>query len=76
MHQVKLYFGSIHVAPFLKATPKLSPATRRKLLQMLQNPGVLAHIQVELATVASPEVLPHVHVAVAYVRRFLCSQKQ
>ena len=49
MHQVMLYFGDI--APFLEANPELSPATRGKLLEMLQNASVKAHIQTELPAI-------------------------
>ena len=44
-----LYFGDM--APFLEETPELSPATREKLLEMLQNASVKAHFQTELATI-------------------------
>ena len=49
MKQVMLYFGD--VGPFLESNPELSPATRRKLLDMLQNPRVKASIQIELAAI-------------------------
>lgn len=44
-----LYFGDI--VPFLEANPDLSPTTGGKLLEMLQNANVKAHIQMEIAAV-------------------------
>ena len=49
MFQVMSYFGS--VAPFLQASPEMSPATNQKLLEMLQNPTVKPYVQMELAAV-------------------------
>ena len=49
MSQIMSFFGD--VAPFLHANPELSPATNRKLLQMLQNPTVKAYVQIELAAI-------------------------
>ena len=49
MSQVMLFFGD--VAPFLQANPELSPATNKKLLEILQNPTVKAYLQIELAAV-------------------------
>ena len=43
------FFGD--VAPILQANPELSPATNRKLLEMLQNPTVKAYVQIKLAAI-------------------------
>ena len=51
MHQVMLYFGDI--APFLEANAELSPATKGKLLEKLQNASVNGHIQTELAAIVN-----------------------
>ena len=39
------------VVPFLQANPELSPATNRKLLEMLENPTVKAYVHIELAAI-------------------------
>ena len=49
MSQIMSFFGD--VAPFVQANPELSPATNRKLLEMLQNPTVKAYVQIELAAI-------------------------
>ena len=53
MHRVMLYFGDI--APFLEENPELSPATRGKLLEMLQNTSIQAHIQTEIAGIVDAD---------------------
>ena len=49
IHQVMKYFGDI--APFLEDNPELSPVTRGKLLELLQNATVKAHLQIEIAAI-------------------------
>ena len=49
MSQIMSFFGDI--VPFLQANPELSPATNRKLLEMLQNPTVKAYVHIELAAI-------------------------
>ena len=49
MNQVMVYFGDL--VPFLQSNPELSPATRRKLLDMLNDPNVNAHIRIKLAAI-------------------------
>ena len=49
MKQVMEYFGDI--GPFLEANPELSRATRKKLLDILNDPQVKAHVQIELAAI-------------------------
>ena len=46
MNQVMVYFGDF--VPFLQSNPELSPATRRKLLDIA---NVNAHIRIELAAI-------------------------
>ena len=47
MSQVMALFGD--VTPFLQANPELSPATNKKLLEILLNPTTMAFLQIELA---------------------------
>ena len=49
MSQVMALFGD--VTPFLQANPELSPATNKKLLEILLNPTTMAFLQIELAAV-------------------------
>ena len=49
INQVMAYFGDI--VPFLESNPELSPATRRKLLDMLNDSNVKSCIQIEMAVV-------------------------
>jgi len=48
-HQIVQQFGDVH--PFLQEQTELCTATRRKLLQILEDPTKSSRLQVELAAV-------------------------